>query len=196
MVYNEMNRLALSSCSLGGGMWATLLIGLASISVPPLGVSFTAHNAIAPLVLPFALVYGAFYILLGRAAPLYFSRRGAGSESMTMKSVLSVESSVTSTAADGSVKKRKKRSRPTAMSRIKDALKFHGLAAAILVTGALIGTHWAMFSGITIAANLHYNVGMLPLPITMLFLDHYQSLCYSYIHCVFICLYSCFMFMI
>jgi hypothetical protein len=145
-------------------MWATLLIGMSSIKVTSLEVTFGAIESILPLLLPSVLVYGAFYILLGRAAPLYFSRRGGGSESMTMKSQLSVPTTTTtiSTISKGTGQIRKKgRHQVSTIDRLRDALKLHGIAAALLVTIALIGLHWSIYSGIIIEATIKYNIGLI-----------------------------------
>jgi hypothetical protein len=143
-------------------MWATILIGMSSITVPPLEVSFAPVQSITPLVLPFALIYGAFHILLGRAAPLYFKRRGGGSGGgSTMKSNASSKS--------GSSSKKKQRNDHTSSSsssssffgRLRDALQWYVIGAASLVTIALVALHWSLYSGLVIAANMTYNVGII-----------------------------------
>jgi hypothetical protein len=138
-------------------MWATLLIGMSSITVPPLEVSFAPVQSITPLVLPFALIYGAFHILLGRAAPLYFKRRGGESNSMTMKSQLSAASLK---GVAGSHKKRNHHA-SSFFNRLRDAVQMHVLGAASLVTIALVALHWSLYSGLVIAANMTYNVGII-----------------------------------
>jgi hypothetical protein len=132
-------------------MWATVLIGMSSITVPPLAVSFEAVQSIAPLVLPFGLIYGAFYILLGKAGPLYFKRRGVASDSITIKSVLS------STSGNG----HRKNNHASLLHRVLDLLKIHVIGAALLVTIALVALHWSLYSGLVIAADKTYNVGLI-----------------------------------
>jgi hypothetical protein len=135
-------------------MWATVLIGMSSITVPPLTVSFEAVQSIAPLVLPFGLIYGAFYILLGKAGPLYFKRRSGASDSITVKSHLTVLSSTSGTG-------HKKHNHASVLYRILDLLKIHVIGAALLVTIALVALHWSLYSGLVIAADMTYNVGLI-----------------------------------
>jgi hypothetical protein len=70
----------------GGGMWSSILIGMSSIQVGSVSVSFLPTQSIAPIAIPVAFIFAAFRILLSKAAPLYFTRRN-GNESLTMKSI-------------------------------------------------------------------------------------------------------------
>jgi NO-binding membrane sensor protein with MHYT domain len=128
--------------STGAGMWATLLIGMSSIDVPPLTVSFAAPQSIGSLFLPFALVYSAFHILLGETGHQYFRRRKAGLPSESRPS------------------ENKKRSLIPAYIRSIVGVTRKGSVAAMLVTIGLVALHWSLYSGLLIAADISYNAGI------------------------------------
>jgi hypothetical protein len=124
-------------------MWATLLIGMSSIKIPPLAVSFEAPQSIGSLFLPFALIYGAFHLLLGEAGHHYFRRRKAGLPSESRPS------------------EHKKRPLIPSYLRTLWGLTQKGIIAALLVTTGLVALHWSLYSGLVVAAESSYHAGII-----------------------------------
>jgi NO-binding membrane sensor protein with MHYT domain len=122
-------------------MWATLLIGMSAITIPPLAVSFQVPQSIASLFLPFPLIYGAFHLLLGEAGHHYLRRRKAGLPSESRPS------------------ENKKRAMPSYLRMFRGVTR-KGSLATMLVTIGLVALHWSLYSSLVVAADGSYNAGI------------------------------------